>query len=248
MEIVLPFENITPENHDPKNLILFGSPKIGKTTIVSQLQNCLILDFENGSDYVSALKLKVTNLQELKDICLAIKKAGNPYTFIAMDTITALEDFAKPLALALFKASPAGSKSDIDDVLKAGMGLGYGYLREAIEKIISMVQSVCKHIILVGHVKDTSIGNDDDGATIKDLDLVGKTKRILSAKSDAIGYVYRDKDSNLCINFGSNGEVACGARPEHLANQRIIVAEKTETGFISHWDRIYPSLIKNIEK
>lgn len=74
-----------------------------------------------------------------------------------------------------------------------------------------------------------------------------KTKRILSAKSDAIGYVYRDTQSNLCINFGSNGEIACGARPEHLANQKIIVAEKTENGFISHWDRIYPSLKQNKE-
>jgi hypothetical protein len=33
-----------------------------------------------------------------------------------------------------------------------------------------------------------------------------------------------------------------GARPDHLANQKIIVSEKTDNGFISHWGRIYPSL------
>lgn len=243
MSIVLPTSKIEPLFQDPKNLILFGQPKIGKSTIISHLPNCLLLDFENGSDYVAALKIKINSLQELHETCKAIKEAGSPYKFIAIDTVTALEDFAKPLALKLFKSSPQGSKSEIDDVIKAPMGAGYGFLREAIEKIINMVQSVCKHVILVGHVKDTMVGNDGEDGNVKDLDLVGKTKRILSAKSDAIGFVYRDEKSNLCINFGNNGEVMCGARPEHLANKKIIVSEIQEDGtFITHWDRIYPSL------
>ena len=120
------------------------------------------------------MKMKVTSIQNLKEICVAINTAGKPYEFIAIDTITALEDFAKPLALSLYKASPQGSKSDITDVLLAPMGAGYGFLRTAIEKLISMVQSVCTHVILIGHVKDTSIGNDGDESNIKDLDLVGK--------------------------------------------------------------------------
>lgn len=42
-----------------------------------------------------------------------------------------------------------------------------------------------------------------------------------------------------------DGEVLCGARPAHLANKDIIVAEYQEDGtFVSHWERIYPSLSK----
>lgn len=240
---MLPTSKIAATSQDPKNLILFGQPKVGKTTILSLLENCLIMDFENGSDYVDALKIKITSLAHLQEVCREIKKEGNPYKFIAIDTITSLEDFAKPLALNLFKASPQGSKSDIEDVLKAPLGSGYYFLREAIEKIIAMIQSVCESVILVGHVKDTVVGNDGEDGSVKDLDLVGKTKRILSAKSDAIGFVYRDEEGNLCINFGSNGEIMCGARPKHLANKKIVVVERLEDeSFISHWERIYPSL------
>lgn len=72
-----------------------------------------------------------------------------------------------------------------------------------------------------------------------------KTSRILSSRSDAIGFVHRDADDNLCINFMNNGEATAGARPEHLANKDIVVATRNEDGtFTSHWDRIYPSLIK----
>jgi hypothetical protein len=245
MGIVLPKTKLPPETQDPQNLILFGQPKVGKSTVIAQLDNCLLLDFEKGSKYIDALKVPINSLQDLSETCKAIREAGCPYKFIAIDTITSVEDFAKPLALKLFKASPQGSKSDIDDVLKAPMGAGHAFLREAIEKIISMVQSVCENVILIGHVKDTMVGVDGEDGNVKDLDLVGKLKRILSAKSDAIGFVYRDEKSNLCINFGSNGEIMCGARPQHLANQRIVVAEQQEDGtFISHWNRIYPSLNK----
>ena len=87
--------------------------------------------------------------------------------------------------------------------------------------------------------------DENTTGSLKTLDLTGKISRILSAKSDAIGFVHRDENSNLCIKFGQDGEVLTGARPEHLANKDIIVAERNEDGtFTPHWERIYPSLKK----
>ena len=54
MSIVLPTGKIPAETQDPKYLILFGLPKVGKTTILSTLDNNLILDFEEGSTCVDA--------------------------------------------------------------------------------------------------------------------------------------------------------------------------------------------------
>ena len=97
MSIVLPTAKVPAETQDPKNLILFGLPKVGKTTILSTLENNLILDFENGSTYVDALKVKVSSLKELKEVIKAIKDAGKPYTYITIDTITALEEMTSLL-------------------------------------------------------------------------------------------------------------------------------------------------------
>ncbi len=246
MAIQLPKVKLPKFTQDPKNLIIYGVPKIGKTSLLSTLENNLILDLENGSDYVEALKIKIHDVKELQEVCKAIKEAGCPYKFITIDTVTALEEMAKPLALALYKKTPAGIGDMITkDVLTIAHGAGYGFLRQAIEKLIDMVAEVTTNVIIVGHVKDKALVSADgiEVGNIKDFDLTGKTGRILSAKSDAIGFIHRDKDSNLCINFQTNGEATAGARPEHLANQDIIVAERNEDGtFTSHWNRIYPSL------
>lgn len=244
--IELPKTKIPAVTQDPKNLIIFGLPKVGKTTILSTLENNLILDLEQGSDFVSALKIKVNSLKELREVCKAIKDAGKPYDFITIDTITAIEEMAKPVAIALYQASPQFSTqyADVKDPTLLPNGSGYAFIRSAIESIVNLVASCTEHLIICGHVKDAKLDENTTGS-LKTLDLTGKISRILSAKSDAIGFVHRDENSNLCIKFGQDGEVLTGARPEHLANKDIIVAERNEDGtFTSHWERIYPSLKK----
>ena len=244
MAVSLPTKKITASAIDPRNLIIFGIPKVGKTTLLSTLDNCLILDFESGSDYVDALKIKVENFPHLIEILREIKNAGNPYDFIAVDTISALADFLKPRALQMYKESPQGKNFEGNDVLQAGHGAGYAVLWNVIDKVLELIGQVTKHVIIAGHVK-TSAGDDGDaGDIVKTLDLPGNAKRALARNSDAIALLYRDENSNLCFNFEAVG-VECGARPQHLANKKIIVAESQEDGtFISHWERIYQTLNK----
>jgi len=125
--IELPKTKIPAETQDPKYLILFGLPKVGKTTALASLENNLILDFENGSSYVDALKVKINSLKDLNEVCKAIKDAGKPYKFITIDTITAVEEMAKPLAIKLYQNSPMFSDRYADVKNPAELPNGSGY-------------------------------------------------------------------------------------------------------------------------
>ena len=185
-------------------ILIFSKPKLGKPSALAELPGALCIDLEDGGyDYIDAVKVKATSVSDIKEICKAIKEANFPYKFIVLDTITALEEMVKPTAIQLYRNSPQASDkyADVTDPTLLPNGSGYSFIRIAIEKVIDMFASVVPNIILCGHVKDVSLNEGLDG-TVKDLDLVGKTKRILSAKSDAIGFVHRDDDGNLCINFG----------------------------------------------
>ena len=76
----LPTSKVKIDRVNPKRLVIYSKPKTGKTTSYAGLENNLILDLEDGSDYVSALKIKVTSLNELRDIGKQIKDAKYPYT------------------------------------------------------------------------------------------------------------------------------------------------------------------------
>lgn len=245
MAIVLPTTKIPAENQDPQRLIIYSRYKVGKSSALANLPDCLCVDLEeHGYDYIDAMKVKVNSVKELKELCKAIMEAGKPYKFIALDTISRLEDMVKPLALKLYQDTPAGSKFTGDDVLDAAMGAGYLYLRKAMEMCIDMVAKCAPNIILVCHSKDSAVNNSD--LTIKQISLSGKTGSILASKSDGIGWLARDNDSNTIISFNTNDQsVEVGARPAHLRNKEIILGEMQEDGTVEyHWERIYPSLAK----
>ena len=45
--------NTKPLSVNPKIMLLYGAPKVGKTTMLSKLDDCLIVDTESGSNMVS---------------------------------------------------------------------------------------------------------------------------------------------------------------------------------------------------
>ena len=243
--IVLPTKKVKAITQSPKNMIIFSKPKVGKTTLLSQLDNCLIIDLEDGSDYVDALKVKASSVADIKQIGEAIVEAGKPYKYIALDTITALETICIPYAEQLYSKSPMGAswfekgKPKYGNILNMPNGAGYPWLRQAFEKVIGYVKTLAPHVILVGHIKDVLLEKNGSEFSALDLDLTGKLKRISTSQSDAVGYLYRKKNQNI-LSFVTSDEISCGARPEHLRNKEIVISEINEDGSIqTNWDKVY---------
>jgi hypothetical protein len=57
--IELPSSKINATRVNPKKLILFSKPKVGKTEMISGLDDCLLIDLEDGSEFVSAMKTNI---------------------------------------------------------------------------------------------------------------------------------------------------------------------------------------------
>jgi hypothetical protein len=209
---------------------------------------------ENGADYVDAMKIKVSSVEEIKLIGEQIKKENYPYKYIALDTITALEEMCIPYAEKIysktsigknwFKTNSDGSlagdsgKAIYGNILQMPNGAGYPYLRDAFTRVIEYVKTLAPRIILIGHIKDVLLEKAGSDFTALDLDLTGKLKRITTSQSDAIGYLYRKGNKNI-LSFKTTDEVSCGARPEHLRNQEITISELKDGILTTNWNKIY---------
>lgn len=245
MEIKLPTEPIKPEITSPNNLIIFSKPKVGKTTLFGSLPDCLILDLESGSKYIEALKVTASSIEDIKAIGKAIKDAGHPYKYIAVDTITALEELCIPYAEELYSQTPMGKnwfsegKSKYGSILNMPNGAGYPWLREAFTSVINYIKKWAPRIILLGHVKDTLLEKNGTEFNALDLDLTGKMKRIIAQHSDAIGYLYRKGNANI-LSFKTKDDVSCGARPQHLKNKEFEISTIDEEGNVTvDWSKIF---------
>lgn len=69
-------------------------------------------------------------------------------------------------------------------------------------------------------------------------------KGIVTSDADAIGFMFRSKESNQNIlSFKtSETDLATGSRQPYLSGREIIISEKVDGKLITHWEEIYPSL------
>lgn len=249
----LPKKKSDAARRDPKTIVVFAQPKTGKTTAVAELDNCLLIDLEGGSDFVSALKVDVLTeakdsktqpIAVLQDIIKSVKKAneengGYVYKYIAIDTVTALEEMVLPIAASMYRATPMGRNWVGTDVTTLPNGAGYGYTRTALLKVIDSLKEITDTLIILGHVKDKLVEVDGEEMGERGLDLVGKMAGILCAKVDAVGYMYRDENKTM-LNFATSESLLVGARSEHLKGKKIPVATSDEEGKLTvDWSKVF---------
>jgi len=252
MAIELPTQKIEPKSFNCNTLIIFSPPKHGKTTAVAALDNCLLIDLENGSDFVSALKVKVHSLTELQELGTEIMKAGRPYKYIAVDTITKLESWMEWEATEEYMRQPIGKAFNRDpkdatkllprnqwkSVLTLPNGGGYMWLRLSMSTWLEKISKLAPHIILVGHLKEKMVDFQGKEISQKALDLTGKIASITCANADALAYLHREEDGTY-LNFAANDSTICGARPPHLRGKDIQLSETIDGKIVYHWDRIF---------
>ncbi len=239
MPIILPREPVPATAGSPRIMTLYGPPKVGKTTIVSVLPKALLLDIENGSDYVTMMKIKLDNALQIAPVVKDIIAAGKPYTYLIIDTIDKIEEWAEMEATREYKASNKGKTFDGDSVLELPQGAGYYYLRQTFRKFFTLLSIAAPFIIYIGHVRDKVINAESKDVTSKDLDLTGKIRNIVCSLSDAIGHVYRDKAGKLIVSFNTIETIQCGSRCQHLRGKTFTFSTPVA---LSDWKNIYLEL------
>ena len=74
---------------NPNLVLLYGAPKVGKTTVLTQLKDCLVIDTEHGADMLDGYVYNVNNRDDLVEF-YRMAEQGHKYKYFALDTIDKL--------------------------------------------------------------------------------------------------------------------------------------------------------------
>jgi hypothetical protein len=198
---------------NPQLLLMYGAPKVGKSTMLSKLDDCLIVDTERGANMLEGYIENVNNRDELIELLMQLKDSKDvKYKYIALDTIDKVAEWAEQ---RVCEEEGVRSLSDL------AFGKGYGLMREKVSKTIEAFLGVTEHLIIVGHRKPAYAVTEGNPIVIPEsLDMTGKLKNIIMSRCDAIGYVFREEDK-LMVSFQSNDAIEAGSRCEHLKGKII---------------------------
>lgn len=260
MSFELPLVVSKPTITEPRFLIVYSKPKVGKSSSLMQLPKSLLIDLESGSGFYEGTSLDIPKMSKdlnkhpialLKELTVKIEEAntanGSPiYDFITLDSATVLEDYAALLATKNYKATTIGKnftgKSVINELPN---GSGWSFAREAFEELyVPFTKLAGKCFILVVHTKDAVIQKDGKEVNTSDLSLAGKSKIITTSKADGIALLYRSKveNENILSFKGNETDITVGCRLPYLSQKEFIISKKEEDILTTNWNLIFPSI------
>lgn len=175
-----------------------------------------------------------------------------PFAIFVVDTITSLQELNLGAALAEYNSrilDPSKKKTNIKRVDDYG---GVQYIRKNFNGIKEFIEkNAAPFILYSGHTaeKKKVIKKAAEDIDAIDIALDGVYSNIFTAKASTVGVLYRS-DKGIVIDFRYRDESGIKARPRHIGNKLIKIAdlhEYAEDGTLlqkgkTYWNLIYPEL------
>lgn len=261
MAIILPKTEQIAQDTRVSKLVLVSHQGTGKTTALSKLPSCLLLDYENGSKQVGGLVVNLIEQANSEGISLlkahfdtveAIKKANQEagkfvYKYLGVDNITALEKLARTKATIDFKNSIVGKGmmnkgAIVTDVVTDVPEAGWLWYAKAWDDVYMSLQGLVSDcIIFLAHSKQSSMMKDGIKLEASDMQLTGKAKLDLLRDVDACGTMYKKDNNTVMLSFKTNErDLTIKSRASHLTDTEFIFSQKDEKGNITvNWNKIF---------
>ena len=125
--------------------LIYGPPKIGKSTLASQADNALFLATEAGLNSLEVFQIPIASWDDFLSACGLIKAGKHDYKTIVIDTVDMLH---KLCAEHVLGKNGAEHESDL------AYGKGYALVNGEFQRVITKLAAMPFGLIMISHSKE----------------------------------------------------------------------------------------------
>lgn len=194
-----------PITVDRLNMVIYGPPGIGKTSLAFTSEAPLLLDFDKGS-HRSVNRKDVVRINDWSEVSSISADDLAPFKTVIIDTAGRALD---TITADIIRNDPKGHKNGALTLP------GYGTLKTRFITFLSLLNSFGKDVILLAHMDEQRSGDE----VIERLDVQGGSKNEIYKAADAMGRLVMVNGS-LMLMF-SPTDAAFGKNPGQLEPLKV---------------------------
>lgn len=195
------------------NVVIYGPPGLGKTSLAFTAEAPLLLDFDNGSHRAAGRK-DVVRIADWSEVAGITAEDLAPYRTVIMDTAGRALDV---LTADIIRVNPKHGRGGALSLQ------GYGELKSRFVAFLKLLNSFGKDVVLIAHMDEQRNGDD----VIERLDVQGGSKGEIYKAADAMGRLVMEGGKRF-LKF-SPADAAFGKNPGQL--EPLLVPHNEDAAF-----------------
>lgn len=179
--MTLPTEKSVPTLSNPDKLkaLLYGPPKVGKSTFASQINrdHTLFIATEPGLGALEVFQVPVTNWKEFREVGADLAKDPKHYEVVVVDTVDELYRMCSDHV-----CEELGIKHPAD----ADYGKGWAAVRDEFALRVGKLTSLGFGVWFISHAEDREVKKKVGSKTVTQPSLTGQGRKYLTGFVDFI--------------------------------------------------------------
>jgi len=224
----------TPKSNDINSYtyLIYGEPKVGKTTFASKYPNALFIATEAGHKFVEVYQTNPKSWTDIKKTARELLTEEHDYKTVVIDTAD---------NMVMMVARSVCNQMNLQHEADADFGKAYSRIKQEIMDVVSALTRHGLGVVFISHVdmrETTMHQNVSDGkgghrltevkSKMIDATLSGSAKKIIRGLCDMIFYCYIDDNSKRWIRTKQTESIMAGDRSGKLPAVMPLDYEKFE--------------------
>lgn len=189
------------------NLLIYGQPKVGKSTLASQIPNALFLATEKGHNFLQVHKVDINKWEDVLDIGKSLLSQKHNFKTLVIDIA---DYFYKHCERYVMDKHQVEHPSDL------GFGKGFSLVKDEFTRVVQRLNSVGVGLVFISHAKEKTIKTKTAEWTMMATSLGAGPEGVISGLCDLILYCYITEDGERMMRTKPTKYVLAGDRSKKL--------------------------------
>lgn len=178
--ITLPTQKSKPQfSMSNLSMLLYGAPKIGKSTFCSRAEDALFIATEPGLNHLETYNIRVNSWREFLEAMALIAKGNHPFKTIVIDTVDKLCDFCEQELCA---------QNNVVSLSDFAFGKGYALYKTEMSRVFQKVFALNMGVILTSHTQLTDVDTPQGRITRWTPTFPKRIQDVIIPMVDIIGF------------------------------------------------------------